>query len=78
MYKTLFASLLLFSTLGGMKKVPEWTEKDFQLARRLIKVLNAVEDLKVEVKKQIIESEENMKKFLEEEIEKLTKKDTNE
>jgi len=73
MYKILLASLLLFTTLGGMKKAPEWTEKDFQLARRLIKVLNAVEDLKSEIKKRITECEENTKKLFEEELERLKK-----
>jgi len=73
----LFLPFLLFTSLSSMKRAPEWSEKDFQLARRVLQVLNSVDDLKNEVKKQLVESEENMKKFLKDTLEKLEKKKGN-
>ena len=73
--KKIFASLLLFCSLGAMKKVPEWTEKDFELARRIIGVLNSVDNLKDEITRQIIDSEEKMKQFLIEELKKIEEKE---
>ena len=80
-YRVIFASLLLFSTLGGMKKVPEWSDKDFEDIRVLIRKLDrfeAILRLKRDIQKQILESEENMKKFFKEELERRTNKDKDE
>jgi len=79
--KALFASLLLFSTLGGMKKVPECRDKDFEAIRTQIRELNrfeAILRLRRDIKKQILESEENMKKFFKEEIKRRINKDKDE
>ena len=66
----LLSSLLIATPICGMKKSPQWTEKDFQLARKLSKVLNSVEELKIEIKKHLERSDEGMK-MLEEQAKKL-------